>query len=491
MKIGLLTLYDGALQDVAERTLDNKAAYARRHGYGLIVERGSLDAARPTAWSKILALQKHLTRFDWLFWSDIDALITNPDRRLEDFTTETEDLVLGMDRGPGVGFPATEPGEPRLNTSQFLLRHCAWSRRFLDEVYRHEEFTHDPWWEQQAVMHVLATNEEHRRHALILPERMLMSNMETYQPGDFAMHFGGERKAERIDGFLAEQPRCVVDSEAHALQREGPLRSELDDSWYLLRYVGRGVRPVQFQANGGMGNGGSEEVRQWRLTLRNGQRVLEIRSEGAVTSELTDQGDGQWRGLWRGEGGGEILVTRHRAQILLDLLRSRRQELLTGAEVGVFTGESSAVLLAGLPRALLYLVDAWRPPWTGDPRQSTHDPYLTLTREEWALRRRIALESTQFAEDRRVVIEAELLQAAKAVPGDLDFVFLDADHSYEGTLRAIERYWPKLAPERGLMSGHDYGFLEFPGVAEAVDEFASVNGLTVRRESDFFWWYER
>lgn len=490
MKIGFITLYDDALSDVAERTLANKAAYARRHGYGLVVERGALDPSRPTAWSKLLALRKHLTSFDWVFWSDIDALITQPERRLEDWTSQEHDLVLGLDRGPEVGFPATEAGQPRVNTSQFLLRDCPWSRRFLDEVYGHAEFIHDPWWEQRAVMQVLATCAEHRRRTMILPERTLMSNEEAHQAGDFAVHFGGSQKAERIERFLAERPDLAAALVAEAQESERPLRSELDDGWHLLRYVGGGVRPVCLRADGVIAHGGSEEVRRWRLSVRGGRRVLEIASDQSVTAELTDSGDGLWRGAWRGSEGGEIAITRHRAQVLADLLR-RRPGPLSGAEVGVFTGESSAILLASRPDLTLYLVDAWRPPWSGDTRQATDDPYLTLTREDWDMRRRIALESTRFAEARRIVIEADLLRAAPAVPGGLDFVFLDADHSDEGTLRAIEAYWPKLAPDQGLMTGHDYGFAPFPGVAAAVDAFADRTGLTVRTGPDFFWWYER
>lgn len=291
MKIGIVTLYDEAMRDVAERTLHNKAAYARRHGYGLVVECGSLDPSRPTPWSKILALKKHLTRFDWVFWSDIDAMLTNLDTPLEKFLFEGRGLVMGTDQGAEAGFPGTAPGDPRLNTSQFLLRNCAWSRRFLDDVYRQEEFLDHPWWEQQAVMHVLEHHPEHLRRTEVLPPRRLMSNVETFQSGDFAIHFGGREKATRMDQFLVENPKYAA-----LPSDDGSFRSELDDSWYLLRYIGRGVRQIGFRADGAIGNGGSRDVQTWRMRLKGGRRVLEIRSDQAVTAELTDQGDGQWRG---------------------------------------------------------------------------------------------------------------------------------------------------------------------------------------------------
>jgi hypothetical protein len=61
------------------------------------------------------------------------------------------------------------------------------------------------------------------------------------------------------------------------------------------------------------------------------------------------------------------------------------------------------------------------------------------------------------------------LEAAQTYEdGSLDFVFLDSDHSYEGTSAAIITFLPKLKPG-GTIGGHDYT-REFPGVIRAVNE---------------------
>jgi predicted O-methyltransferase YrrM len=49
-----------------------------------------------------------------------------------------------------------------------------------------------------------------------------------------------------------------------------------------------------------------------------------------------------------------------------------------------------------------------------------------------------------------------------------DFVFIDADHSYEGCAADIAAYLPLLAPG-GLLAGHDYK-PRWSGVIQAVDE---------------------
>lgn len=52
----------------------------------------------------------------------------------------------------------------------------------------------------------------------------------------------------------------------------------------------------------------------------------------------------------------------------------------------------------------------------------------------------------------------------------LDFIFIDADHSYESVKEDIVAWYPKLKPG-GVLSGHDYRSNHFPGVSLAVDEF--------------------
>lgn len=50
----------------------------------------------------------------------------------------------------------------------------------------------------------------------------------------------------------------------------------------------------------------------------------------------------------------------------------------------------------------------------------------------------------------------------------VDFVYIDADHSYEGVLEDITNYLPKIK-KGGIIGGHDYAGW-YPGVIQAVDE---------------------
>lgn len=81
---------------------------------------------------------------------------------------------------------------------------------------------------------------------------------------------------------------------------------------------------------------------------------------------------------------------------------------------------------------------------------------------------------------RSVVMRMTSEDAAKLFPaGSLDFVYIDANHSYEMVKQDIEMWWPKVRMG-GIFAGHDYldGFKndsEF-GVKRAVDEHASHYG---------------
>ena len=70
--------------------------------------------------------------------------------------------------------------------------------------------------------------------------------------------------------------------------------------------------------------------------------------------------------------------------------------------------------------------------------------------------------------DRARLIIADSVDAAAQIPdGTLDFVFIDADHSYESVLRDIAA-WRSKVRVKGWFGGHDYN-KKFPGVVRAVD----------------------
>lgn len=180
--------------------------------------------------------------------------------------------------------------------------------------------------------------------------------------------------------------------------------------------------------------------------------------------------------------------TGHRPEIRARALLDRLPEGdVIGVEVGVFRGEMSAELLRR-PGLFLYMVD----PWESSRSQPKH-PRRRATQEDIY---REARSVTAFAVLRRSIIRGRSLDAALAFKdGSLDFVFIDADHSYEAVRADIAAWTPKLKPG-GLLSGHDYsppGWYSargWPGVVRAVDEFVSTQGLSLELGDNQTWFVE-
>ena len=80
------------------------------------------------------------------------------------------------------------------------------------------------------------------------------------------------------------------------------------------------------------------------------------------------------------------------------------------------------------------------------------------------------------------------LAADRFSDNTLDFVMIDADHSYESVIKDIRAWWPKIKPG-GLLVGDDLRG-SFPGVRQAITEFASEHCLAWAKQSGC-WLLER
>lgn len=69
----------------------------------------------------------------------------------------------------------------------------------------------------------------------------------------------------------------------------------------------------------------------------------------------------------------------------------------------------------------------------------------------------------------------------------LDWVYIDAGHSYDEVKADFEAWFPKVR-KGGIVSGHDYGVNDCIGVKEFIDEYMKLN-LKVKMNftTDDFW----
>ena len=156
-----------------------------------------------------------------------------------------------------------------------------------------------------------------------------------------------------------------------------------------------------------------------------------------------------------------------RAQAILERIKDVPEP--TVAEIGVFAGALSCILLAARPDLKLLMVDPYDTYEQSEDYKQTGDFHTTMSKEQHMVARKRALWSTDFAWFRREICLLPSVEAAKEYQRQFDLVFIDGDHSYKGCKEDIEAWMP-LVKLGGWLSGHDYRTdLDF-GVKQAVDE---------------------
>lgn len=173
-----------------------------------------------------------------------------------------------------------------------------------------------------------------------------------------------------------------------------------------------------------------------------------------------------------------LRIPHYTAQVLKVLQAQLDLDVLSaGAEVGVASGSTSMALLKVFPRLTLYMVDKYK---LGELRQDLNECML------------LAKQKTEFARERRVMLVTHSVEAARMVPDELDFVFVDANHYYPYVMRDLQAWAPKLR-KGGILIGHDYNAPhEYRqnrwGVKAAVDDFVAEKEWELNIESHLIWW---
>lgn len=169
-----------------------------------------------------------------------------------------------------------------------------------------------------------------------------------------------------------------------------------------------------------------------------------------------------------------------RGMFLVELCMKKRLRVERVAEIGVWRGHTSQVLLHFLPGIRSYhLVDPWANyadyEKSGDAKAN----------EAIALARDLCAERLDPFRNKLVWHAMYSHEAAGRVePGSLDLVFIDGNHDYDYVKRDIACWLPKLR-RGGILAGHDLDWKDAPGVRRAVEESF---GSDWSAGPDMVWW---
>jgi hypothetical protein len=127
--------------------------------------------------------------YDYIMWIDGDVLVTNQDRKIEEFINllpPEKFLLIGHD------FQG-------LNAGVFVIRNCPLALDFLTDAWNRPELARVLFHEQTAMTDLLATP-KYNGHAQVIPHQFInIMNAYDYRmdprvhwlPGDFCIHFAG------------------------------------------------------------------------------------------------------------------------------------------------------------------------------------------------------------------------------------------------------------------------------------------------------------
>lgn len=154
-----------------------------------------------------------------------------------------------------------------------------------------------------------------------------------------------------------------------------------------------------------------------------------------------------------------------------------------GAEIGVAFGGHSEALLAQTRIEKLYGVDSYR------HRSGYEDP-MNLPQSDFDTLYEKTKERLGVFGHRFELIRAASGEAVERIEGLLDFIYIDADHSYQGVWDDLCAWFAKVRMG-GIIGGHDYDHPYFPGVRQAIDEFFRRFDWHVHTEGEGVWWVEK
>uniref|UniRef100_A0A6M3JDN5 Putative methyltransferase n=1 Tax=viral metagenome TaxID=1070528 RepID=A0A6M3JDN5_9ZZZZ len=135
------------------------------------------------------------------------------------------------------------------------------------------------------------------------------------------------------------------------------------------------------------------------------------------------------------------------------------KENVIGAEVGVYEGGHAKALLQHPNIKKLYLIDIC---------------------EFKSLRKNIA----PFLNKINLMIPMSSEDASKKIADkSLDFVYVDADHTYDNCKKDLNLWWGKVK-DGGILCGHDFS-VDMLGVVRAVIEFTLENRLQLNNVNTY------
>jgi hypothetical protein len=157
-----------------------------------------------------------------------------------------------------------------------------------------------------------------------------------------------------------------------------------------------------------------------------------------------------------------------------------REQLITllpkysiGAEIGVFKGDFSKILLDIVKPSILYLIDPWEGTIESGDKNGNNIEYI----------QGYSYYSNNIIRDFLFLPQVKILRHYSDIinlfpNGHLDWVYIDGAHDYITVKNDLVLSYSKIK-NGGYIMGHDYTQHIFPGLVKAVNEFCLEYNLNI------------
>ncbi len=156
---------------------------------------------------------------------------------------------------------------------------------------------------------------------------------------------------------------------------------------------------------------------------------------------------------------------------IITKLSSKYERPLKIVEIGAWLGKSSFYLVENhSPRGIIYIIDTWK--GSKNELETNHKKVKQVNIYERFLKN-MAIHDGKF-----IPIQNTSVNAAKLFDDNsIDFVYIDAEHTYDAVKQDIKNWMPKLT-EFGIIAGHDY-HQSWTEVIKAVNETIGIGNLII------------
>lgn len=202
--IAVVTAYESSWAELGALTAATKRAWCETHGYVFFDCCWPVEGLHPS-WMKFSLLETLVPSFEWVMWTDADAVVVNPERRLEEFTEQGGDFLISDDGGgPNAGNYLVR------NTGEGLRR--LWHNLRRWEAEHPNEVNYSPW-EQRALQRAIFDGAVpgcrivDQRWFNAYHPKWYDGAKGCYHEGDLMLHFPGgtlEWKIERVREWVRQ-----------------------------------------------------------------------------------------------------------------------------------------------------------------------------------------------------------------------------------------------------------------------------------------------